>query len=115
MELRTRNIGTRLVIELPFRSINMENISMLSERLFHIIDSTDGNVVLDLSQVESLDSRALGFIISIHKRCIMNGGRLSLLSATPCVRYLLTVTRVDNILDIFSDEMQVVQRLQNSA
>jgi anti-sigma B factor antagonist len=115
MELQTRILDNRTVVTIPVKQIKLENISWLSQSLFEIIDTIDHSPVLDLSDVDSIDSQALGFLISIHKRCIINGGRLSLLGVNSSILYLLKVTRIDNILDIFENETHLEVSYKTSA
>ena len=59
-------------------------------------------VVLDLNDVESMDSTGLGTIISILKR-MRPGTNLRLARLSPAVRVLLELTRLDRVLRIFVD------------
>lgn len=115
MSIKTRQIDCKTIVEIPCTTINLDNIKDFSDEVYEIIRQTQGNVVLDLGHVESIDSRALGFIVSLHKRCIYEGSKLSLLSVRPSVMYLLTITRFDSILDIYNDENQFMEVVKTSA
>jgi N-acetylglucosaminyldiphosphoundecaprenol N-acetyl-beta-D-mannosaminyltransferase len=55
-------------------------------------------LVLDLAQVDFIDSRAVGSLIRVHKRMVAKGGGLYLANARPAVREIITLLRLDQIL-----------------
>lgn len=66
----------------------------------HLIASGKKNIVLDMSNLNYMDSSGLGVIISIQKHCKLNGGSLSIFGLNDQIRKLLELTSLDRILKI---------------
>lgn len=59
-------------------------------------------LVLDLGQVQFIDSSGLAAMISVHKR-LANGGAVRLARPAPGVTSLLQLTRLDRVFASFDD------------
>ena len=57
-------------------------------------------VVLDLSEVESLDAGGLTTLLSLHQSARSRGVQLKLVNPSHFVREVLTRTRLDHVFDI---------------
>lgn len=108
MDLKVKYIDNKTIIKLPYSQINANNIPELSGLIFDLVPETNGMIYLDLGNVETFDSKALSFLISLHKRCITQGGKLSLLDTQPNVMYLLTLTSLTKIFEVYKDEFQLM-------
>lgn len=60
-------------------------------------------IIIDLTQVNFIDSAALALLVSVMKRCRENGGNLVLCNAQQPVRIILELTRLDRALQIFEN------------
>lgn len=60
-----------------------------------------GQVVVDLSGVEFMDSSALGTLVVMFKALRDDGGRLCLAGVRQPVRAVLSITSVDRVIDIY--------------
>jgi anti-anti-sigma factor len=65
--------------------------------------------VVDLSQTRSLDSTALGWLARLHRNQHDAGRKLILLAPRKSVRRLLSVTGLDQMLTIASNEAETAQ------
>jgi len=61
-------------------------------------------LVIDLSQVSFLDSRALATLVHTMKRCRAQGGDLYLCGPSQPVRMILELTRLHKALEIFPSQ-----------
>jgi anti-anti-sigma factor len=53
---------------------------------------------LDLHNIEYLDSRALGILISVNKKLLGLGGRLSVMNVIPQICEIFAVTKLDGMI-----------------
>jgi anti-anti-sigma factor len=53
--------------------------------------------------MEYIDSSGLGVIVSLHKRCKLNGGRLAICSLNDTLMRLFKLTSLDKALNIYSN------------
>jgi anti-anti-sigma factor len=59
------------------------------------------HVILDLTDLEFMDSHGLSAIVSCHKAVTAAAGSLALVSPRPIVRRTLEITGLDRRLDVF--------------
>jgi anti-sigma B factor antagonist len=65
-------------------------------------------VLIDLSRVSRIDSSGLGVLMSCYCHALHNAGSLKLLNPEPRVRQVLSVARVDSLLETFEDEAAAI-------
>ena len=58
------------------------------------------DLVIDLKQLEYIDSSGLGFLVTLHDRLERNGQHLRLVNMPSHVSRVFTITRLDKILNI---------------
>ncbi len=68
-------------------------------------------VILDLSDVPYVDSAGLGSIINAHVSCMNSGRRLGLAVVSDRVLTMFRVSRVDQVLAIFSTLQEAQEKL----
>jgi anti-anti-sigma factor len=64
----------------------------------------DTKVLIDLSRVSRIDSTGLGVLMNCYCHAVKNAGALKLLNADAPVRRVLSVTKIDSVLQMFEDE-----------
>jgi anti-anti-sigma factor len=64
------------------------------------VDTGDGDLVLDLSELDSWDTTGLGVIMGVHRRAGRCDRRLVLRGVPPQMQRLLIATRLHRILAI---------------
>jgi len=57
-------------------------------------------VVLDLTEVESIDAGGLNTLVSLHEWARSRGVQLKLVNPSPFVKEMLTRTKLDRVFDI---------------
>jgi anti-sigma B factor antagonist len=67
------------------------------------------NVVIDLSDVEFIDSAGLGLMIAVLKRVSERGGDLKIAGLQKKVRMVLEITRAHKVFDIFDSVDEAVR------
>lgn len=73
-----------------------------------------GNCVLDFSRVMFLSSVPLGSIIALNREVHHRGGQLAIVGATPSVRDVFAVTRLDTIMLLCDTIDQALGRMAGS-
>lgn len=69
---------------------------------------SDTKVLIDLSQVSRIDSTGLGVLMNCYCHAVKNAGVLKLLNPDLPVRHVLSVTKIDSVLQTFEDETAAI-------
>lgn len=93
--------GRECVVVEVAGDLDMATSPRLREGLQGVLDAGTINVVVDLAEVEFMDSSALGALVVMFKAARERGGRLCLATVRPPVRGLLTVTSVDRVIEVY--------------
>ncbi|HEV3330108.1 MAG TPA: STAS domain-containing protein [Bryobacteraceae bacterium] len=68
----------------------------------------DTKVLIDLSRVSRIDSTGLGVLMNCYCHAIRNSGVLKLLHPDAPVKRMLSMTRIDSVLETFVDEASAI-------
>ena len=69
----------------------------------------DTKVLIDLSRVSRIDSTGLGVLMNCYTHAIKNSGALKLLNPDAPVRKVLSVTKIDSVVEIYQDEAAAIR------
>jgi anti-anti-sigma factor len=82
--------------------------SQMKELSHSVLEQSDTKVLLDLSKVSRVDSAGLGLLMQCYSHAIRHNGSLKLLNPSSQVQHLLRLTRMDSVLEAYSDEQAAV-------
>ncbi len=68
----------------------------------------DTKVVIDLSKVSRIDSTGLGVLMNCYCHAVKNSGALKLLNPDAPVKKVLSITKMDSVLQTFEDETAAI-------
>jgi anti-anti-sigma factor len=85
---------------------------VLSELSKAVRTPNESKVLIDLSRVSRIDSSGLGVLMSCYCHAVHNAGALKLLNPEPRVRQVLTVARIDSVVETFVDEAAAIHSFQ---
>lgn len=90
------------------------DIASLMIELRQRIDQGDADsVVVELSNVQHMDSCCLGRLISLHQHTRAAGGSVALAQCQPNVEFLFKMTRLDKVLGIYPDTDEAIAELRD--
>lgn len=73
----------------------------------------DTKVLIDLSKVSRIDSTGLGVLMNCYCHAVKNSGALKLLNPDAPVKKVLSITKVDSVLQTFDDETAAIASFQD--
>ena len=73
------------------------------ESLLRLLDEGHNHVLVDMAEVNFVDSTGLSVLVSGMKRCRQAGGDLALMQLQQPVRIIFELTRLDKAFEIYPD------------
>lgn len=85
-----------------FTAESVRDVEDVIARELAVLAAEPGNrhLLLDFTNVTSLNSTELGTLVTLHKRFRAAGGRLTLFNLSPLILRLFTTTRLETLLSI---------------
>ncbi|WP_328992217.1 STAS domain-containing protein [Kribbella sp. NBC_01245] len=80
--------------------LDVRSVGDVRQELNELIDSSDGDVIVDLAALDALDATGLGLLVATHRRTERMGRHLVLRHPLPPVVRILAVTRLSRILHV---------------
>jgi anti-sigma B factor antagonist len=114
MEISRRKVDGVVVIDIVGRIVLGEG-GRLREIVAEALVSGEKKLLLNLAEVNYIDSTGLGELISAHTSVKNHGGKVQFLKLTHKVRDLLQITKLYTVLDIKDDEGEAIASMNRSA
>ncbi len=105
MNLETSDAGDFQVVTVREQRIDAAAAIRFKDRMREVTATDSPHVVLDLSQVEFVDSSGLGAIVAAMKQ-LGSTRRLDLAGLTPAVERVFRLTRMDTVFTIHESVAQ---------
>jgi len=113
MQTATRHIGDVAVLDISGRITLGEGNVALREIVRELADQGNKKVVLNLAEVQYIDSSGIGELVKTHTTIRNQGGQLKLINLNQRVNDLLQMTRLSAVFDIERDEASAIRSLRS--
>lgn len=107
MDYKTTELDKKIVVHMVVESINAENTKDFKKIVTNFIDKKK-DVVLDLKEVNFMDSSACGTILYFMRKLNKAGYDLAICGATKPVQILFNIIRFNKIINIFDNFNEAV-------
>src|SRR5947207_12946834 len=111
----TRLVGGVTIVDLTGRIVLGEGSAGLRDLLRKLVSEGIKKILLNLRNVDYIDSSGLGELVSAFTSLRSQGGELKLLNLTKRVRALLQITKLLTVFDITDDEATSVKSLDRKS
>jgi anti-sigma B factor antagonist len=115
MQTTTRQIGDIAVLDISGRITLGEGNVMLREIVRGLVDKGNKKIVLNLGEVQYIDSSGIGELVKTHTTVRNQGGQLRLVNLNKRVNDLLQMTKLSAVFDIERDEASAMKSLRELA
>ncbi len=99
-----RDAGQVTVVDLSGRIVLGDGSALLRKTIRGLLDEQRKMILLNLADVDYIDSSGIGELVSGFTAVKNQGGDLKLLHLTKKVRDLLQITKLFTVFDVFMDE-----------
>ncbi|HQL43476.1 MAG TPA: STAS domain-containing protein [Spirochaetota bacterium] len=107
MEIELKDIGEHKVISVS-GEVDLYNVSELKKALFSVTDGTYSSVVVDLKDVNYMDSSGIGALVAGQKKMRAHNGKFALINIHDDVLNILKLATLDRFFTIYEDENDLI-------
>jgi len=104
MKTKVRMVGKVAVVDLNGKITIGEGDVVLREEVNKLLETENKSILLNLNGVNYMDSAGIGELVACFKRASEAGARLKLLNPSGRVSDLLSLTKLQQVFDIYNDE-----------
>jgi anti-sigma B factor antagonist len=108
LKLSTRDQGGITVLEAVGRIVLGDETNRLREEVKGLLSAGKKKIVLNLQQVDFIDSSGLGALVGLHSTAQNQGARIVLAAITKRFHELLQITKLLTVFDVYPDEKAAV-------
>jgi anti-sigma B factor antagonist len=110
-----RDAGQATVVDLSGKITLGEGSALLRKTVRGLLDEKRIHIVLNLGDVDYIDSSGIGELVSAYPTAKGRGGELKLLHLTKKVHDLLQLTKLYTVFDVYTEESVALNSFQQSA
>ncbi len=107
MEIEFKNLGEHKVI-LVTGEVDLYNVSELKKSLFSITDGTCRSVIVDMKNVNYMDSSGIGALVAGQKKMRAHNGSFALMNIHEDVLNILKLATLDRFFRIYESEDEIL-------
>ena len=108
MKVSTRQVDGVTIVDCSGRITLGEGSVMLKDTVRELLSKGQKRILLNLGDVNYIDSSGIGELVSAFTTVRNQGGELKLLNLTKKVHDLLQITKLYTVFDVKDDEAQAI-------
>ena len=108
MQIKHVTSGDVAVLHLQGKIMGGPDATSLHEKLHELIETGTRSVVIDLRDVDWMNSSGLGILIGGLSAIRKSGGDLRLASVTEKIEEVLRITKLDRVFDVYGSTDEAV-------
>ena len=109
-QVMTLTQDMQLIVIKPQGCLDLQSGKTLKEQLASLVPQRHSLWVIDLAQVDSMDSSGLGALVTGLCAARQSGCRLVICNLLPPVRMIFELTQLDSVLEIFESVDSVLDK-----
>jgi anti-sigma B factor antagonist len=103
-----REISDIVIVDLNGRITLGEGCQSVGELVHELIAKNQKKILLNLAEVNFIDSAGIGTLTKCFVAAKRNGGAIKLLHLTTKIRDLLQITNLYTVFEVFADEQSAI-------
>ena len=115
LKLTKRMVDGILAIECNGRIVFGEESSLLRDDVKKAIADGNKRIVLNLGEVNYIDSGGLGTLVALHTTAHNAGGTIKLANLTKRVGDLMQVTKLLTVFEVYTSEYEALEAFRKAA
>jgi anti-sigma B factor antagonist len=108
MDIKERVVEGVSVLDLSGKIVLGEGDGQVRDRIKDLLSDGQRRILLNLGDVNYIDSAGLGALISSYTTTKREGGQLKLVNLTRRIQDLLAITKLITVFDTYDDEKEAL-------
>jgi len=104
MKIETRTVGDVRILDCSGKITLGEGTMAVRNTVRDILKGGGKSIILNLADVNYIDSSGIGELVSTYTTVTNNGGQLKLLNLTKKIQELLAITKLLTVFQVYDDE-----------
>lgn len=104
MKIETRTVGDVNVLDCSGKITLGEGTMAVRNTVRDILKGNGKKIILNLADVNYIDSSGIGELVSTYTTVTNSGGQLKLLNLTKKIQELLAITKLLTVFQVFDNE-----------
>jgi anti-sigma B factor antagonist len=115
MDIKERVVDGVSVLDLSGKVVLGEGDVQVKERIKDLLADGQRRILLNLGEVNYIDSAGLGALISAYTTVKREGGQLKLMNLTRRIQDLLAITKLITVFDTYDSEKEALNSYAETA
>ena len=108
MKSKVRKVGEVTVVDLAGKITIGAGDVVLRDTIRELVDKGDRKILLNLGEVNYMDSSGVGELVAAYTSVANRGGHLKLLNVTKKIQDLLQITQLLTVFETFDKEAEAL-------
>lgn len=108
MDIKERVVGGVSILDLSGKIVLGEGDVQVKERIKDLLGDGQRRILLNLAEVNYIDSAGLGTLIGSYTTAKRDGGSLKLVNLTKRIKDLLAITKLITVFETFDNEAEAL-------
>lgn len=97
------------IIALSGKIMGGPEATQINDQIHALIDQNKKNLIIDLEEVDWMNSSGLGILIGAITTLKNNGGKLALINVSERIRNLFRITKLKDVFPVYPDKHSAMQ------
>jgi anti-sigma B factor antagonist len=108
MKIETRTVGDVYVLDCSGKITLGEGTMAIRNTVKDVLKGSGKKIILNLSDVNYIDSSGIGELVSSYTTVTNQGGQLKLVNLTKKIHELLAITKLLTVFQVFDNEQAAI-------
>jgi anti-sigma B factor antagonist len=108
MNIHTRTVGDAHILDISGKIVLGQGTMVVRNTIKDLLHNGVRKIVLNLAEVNHIDSSGVGELVSSFTTVAKEGGQLKLLNLTTKVQEILAITRLLTVFQVYDNEQAAV-------
>ncbi|HMB19804.1 MAG TPA: STAS domain-containing protein [Spirochaetota bacterium] len=107
MDIEFRDHGEHKIVEVS-GEVDLYNVSELKKALFSVTDGSNPSVIVDMRNVNYMDSSGIGALVAGQKKMKAHSGKFALMNIHEDVLNILKLATLDKFFTIYETDEDLI-------